>query len=139
MLRFSIAIFILSMLTHYLSAQQDMRIITGITKDITTNTPIADVMIISENSVSMTYSDDLGKFTLEIPLATKTINASRDGYDDMAVPIGDETDLIVALMPQEQLEEEPLTGLSWSAPFIFWGGLLTIAIVLSLWFRRRKS
>ena len=133
MLRFLIAIFLLlSMQTHCLHAQQDMRIITGITKDITTNAPLADVMIMSENSVSRTYSDNIGKFILDIPLASKTIKASKDGYDDMTVPIGDQTDLIVALMPLEQLEEEPLTGLSWSAPFIFWGGLLSIAIVLSL-------
>ena len=42
------------------------------------------------------------------------------------------------LSGQQETQAEPLTGLSWSAPFIFWGGLLVLMFLVLLWLIKRK-
>jgi len=45
----------------------------------------------------------------------------------------------VTILLTFQSQENELTGLSWSAPFIFWGGILVVLLLLIFFIRKRRG
>lgn len=46
---------------------------------------------------------------------------------------------IIMFFLLQGLQEEELTGLSWNAPFIFWGGVLILVIISILYILKRRK